>query len=378
MSPRRNARRKKINEPQLKQLRLRPLFSRREIERIKIKMNSAKKDDIILLGHGSGGRLMHDLLEREIVPSFGSNPSALADAAVLNICGKAKIAFTTDSFVVKPRFFKGGDVGSLAVYGTANDLAVMGATPRFVSCALIIEEGFSKEELKRVVESMAAASAKAGVKIVTGDTKVVERGAADGLFINTSGVGTFDYGELPGVCGVCEGDAAIVSGCVGEHGAAVMAAREGIEAGDALQSDAAPLFGMIEPLLKEKLGVKVMRDPTRGGLATTLNEFVSGNAGFGIEIEEASVPTNEAAAAYCDALGLDPLYVANEGKIVMIVSSGDAERALSVLRRSEQGSKAAIIGRVTAENKGKVVLRTSFGGRRILGMLAGEQLPRIC
>lgn len=341
-------------------------------------MNSSKKDDVILLGHGSGGRLMHDLLEREIVPVFGSDPAALADAAVLNIGGGAKIAFTTDSFVVKPRFFKGGDAGSLAVYGTANDLAVMGATPRFLSCAFIIEEGFAKEELKKIVESMAAASAKAGVKISTGDTKVVERGAADGVFINTSGIGTFDYGELPGINGVREGDAVLVSGFVGEHGASVMAAREGIDAGDGLQSDAAPLFGMIEPLLKEKLGVKIMRDPTRGGLATTLNEFVSGKAGFGVEIDEDAVPINEAAAAYCDALGLDPLYVANEGKIVMIVSDDSAQRALELLRRNEYGAKAALIGRVTAENKGKVVLKTSFGGRRILGMLAGEQLPRIC
>lgn len=342
--------------------------------------------DTILLAHGSGGQLSHDLVEQLFLRYF-ANPvlARLDDAAILegSLHPASRLAFTTDSYVVSPLFFPGGDIGKLATCGTINDLAMGGATPLYLSAGFILEEGLPLAELERVVASLAATARAAGVQFVTGDTKVVDRGKADRLFINTAGIGVVPAGVEVGSHRVRPGDVLILSGSVGDHGMAIMSLREGLRFSAPLESDCAPLHGLVKALLDalaEGPGVKALhclRDPTRGGLATALNE-VAGKAGVGVEIEEEAVPVHDSVRAACELLGLDPLYVANEGKLVAFAAPEAADVILTALRAHEYGREASIIGQVTAEHPGRVVLRTALGARRILDMLVGEQLPRIC
>ena len=335
-------------------------------------------DPTILLAHGSGGLLTHELIREVFLRRF-ANPmlAALDDAAALPALPPGRLALTTDSYVVQPLFFPGGDIGKLAVCGTVNDLAVTGATPLYLTCGFILEEGLPLETLERVVDSMAAMAREAGVQIVTGDTKVVERGAADGLFINTAGVGVIPPGMELGPAWLRPGDVLLVNGPVGDHGTAVMLAREGLNFRTDLQSDCAPLNDLIAALLEVTPGaVRCMRDATRGGLATVLCEWAE--SGVGIEIEETAVPVRDPVRAVSEFLGLDPLYIANEGTLTLAVAPEAAEVALAALRAHPLGREAAIIGRVTAEHAGRVVLRTPYGARRILHILTGAQLPRIC
>jgi hydrogenase expression/formation protein HypE len=334
----------------------------------------------ILLAHGSGGELGHELV-RELFARRFANPilEPLADAALLDVAGLPpdRLALTTDSYVVQPLFFPGGDIGKLAVCGTVNDLAVVGAAPRYLSAGFILEEGLPLETLERVVDSMAETARAAGVKIVTGDTKVVERGAADGLFINTAGVGIVPAGVYLAPSNLRPGDRILINGSVGDHGLAVMMQREGLTFGSSLVSDCAPLNGLIDALLAAAPGaVRCLRDPTRGGLATTLNEWVE--VGVGIEIEETAIPVKKEVRAVCEMLGLDPLYAANEGKVVIAVAPEAVAEALAALQAHPLGREAAVIGRVTAEHPGRVVLHTPLGARRVIEMLVGAQLPRIC
>lgn len=334
--------------------------------------------ETILLAHGSGGLLTHELL-REVFLSRFDNPllAELGDAATLPPLPPGRLALTTDSYVVQPLFFPGSDIGRLAVCGTVNDLAVSGATPLYLTCGFILEEGLPLELLVRVVDSMAATAREAGVQIVTGDTKVVERGAADGLFINTAGVGVIPPGVELGPAHMQPGDAVLINGTVGDHGIAVMLAREGLNFHADLRSDCAPLNGLSAAVLEAAPGsVRCMRDATRGGLATVLCEWAE--SGMGLEIEERAVPVREEVRAACEFLGLDPFYAANEGKVVMVVAAAAAEAALAALRAQPLGRDAALIGRVTAEHAGCVVLRTPYGARRVVQMLTGAQLPRIC
>ncbi len=331
-------------------------------------------DEIITLDYGSGGKKTARLIEQTIVPAL-ENPalSELGDGAILP--GGEKLVFSTDSFVVSPRFFPGGDIGKLSVCGTVNDLAMCGGEPKYLSCSFIIEEGLPLVELERIIASMAEAARKAGVQIVTGDTKVVEKGRGDGIYINTAGVGVLKY---PGLTpkAIRAGDAVLVSGTVGDHGTTVMLARHGMAQGE-LRSDCAALNGLTAALLTAVPETRVLRDPTRGGVATTLNEFIEGTP-LGIELEEKAVPVRPAVQAACELLGLDPLYCANEGKLLAVVPAERAEDALAVLRSLPEGENAARIGRVTADFPGKLVIRTPLGGRRILQKLSGAQLPRIC
>ncbi len=331
-------------------------------------------DDIITLDYGSGGKKTSQLIEGLLLPAL-DNPALreLGDGAVLP--GAERLVFSTDSFVVDPIFFPGGDIGKLSVCGTVNDLAVCGAEPKYLSCAFIIEEGFAAEDLARVVASIRAAADAAGVAVVTGDTKVVERGRGDKLYVNTAGIGFLKY---PGLSprAIRPGDRVLVSGTVGDHGTAVMLVRSGMMQGD-IHSDCAPLNELCRALLSSGAAVRVLRDPTRGGVATTLNEFVEGTA-LGIELTEASIPVRGEVQAACDMLGLDALYCANEGKLLAVVAPGDEARALAALQSVDTGREAAIIGTVTADYPGRVVMDTAFGGRRILQKLTGAQLPRIC
>lgn len=330
----------------------------------------------ILMAHGSGGKLSHRLTEEVFLPALSNTwLSPLEDAAVVPV-PPGRLAMTTDSFVVKPLFFPGGDIGRLAVCGTVNDLAVRGARPLYLSAGFIIEEGLPLQVLRQVVASMAAAAAEAGVQVVTGDTKVVEKGLADGLYINTAGVGVVEDDRELGARRLEPGDRIIVSGSIGQHGIAILAARERLELRPEVLSDAAPLNKMLEPLRRVP-GVKAMRDPTRGGLATTLNEWALA-AGVTIRIQEEQVPIWPQVKGACDLFGFDPLYLANEGKILLAVAPDGVEEALQVLRDHPYGREAALIGTVTAERPGTVILETAVGGERLLDMLAGEQLPRIC
>ncbi|OFZ78965.1 MAG: hydrogenase expression/formation protein HypE [Bdellovibrionales bacterium RIFOXYD1_FULL_53_11] len=343
-------------------------------------MNGSTKP-VITLAHGNGGSLMHKLVNDVFVRAFGGTLAANpADSAILEI-NAGRIAFTTDSHVVTPLFFPGGDIGSLAVNGTVNDLAVMGARPVYLTCGMIIEEGFPVETLERIAASMAASARAAGVSIAAGDTKVVEKGAADGIFINTSGIGVFDgeaMGRAPrGLSSIRPGDAVITSGTIGDHGIAIYAGREGINFETDLKSDCAPVTALTMAAMSASPNIRIMRDPTRGGLATTLGEFAAGQS-FGIEIDETRVPVRDDVAGACELLGFDPLYVANEGKIVLIVPSADADSVAAALRKIPIGAGAAIIGRVTGDHAGTVSLRTAVGGHRIVDMLAGDMLPRIC
>ena len=333
-----------------------------------------KMDEIITLDYGSGGKKTSRLIENIIVPAF-SNPAlnALSDGAIIS--GAGEIAFSTDSFVVDPIFFPGGDIGKLSVCGTVNDLAMCGAEPKYLSCAFIIEEGLEREKLEKIVASIRDAARSAGVHIVTGDTKVVERGRGDKIYINTAGIGVMKY---PGLSprNIRPGDKVIVSGTVGDHGTAVMLARNGMMQGE-LKSDCAALNGLADAILSLGAGVRVLRDPTRGGVATTLNEFTEGTA-LSIELEEEQIPVRPQVRAACDMLGLEPLYCANEGKLLAVVSPEDTERVLARMRELPEGADAAVIGTVSDRHPGRVVMKTAFGGTRILQKLAGAQLPRIC
>lgn len=335
---------------------------------------------MILLAHGSGGRLSHDLVEQVFVPPW-ENPilKQLDDSAVFRLGDgpEPRLAFSTDSYVVKPLFFKGGDIGKLAVCGTVNDLAMSGAQPLYLSAGFVIEEGMTLSILKSIVQSMREAAHEAGAQIVTGDTKVVERGSADGLFINTAGLGVLPpaihiSGENARV-----GDAVIISGTIGDHGVAVLSQREGLEFESPVSSDVAPLNHMVGAMLQAGPGIHALRDPTRGGLASSLNE-IARQSGVGIRIREEAIPLRPAVWAACEMLGLDPLYVANEGKLVAMVAAQDAEKVLAAMRKTRHGEEAAIIGEVAAEPAGKVLMKTAIGGTRIVHMLVAEMLPRIC
>jgi len=335
----------------------------------------------ILLAHGSGGRLSHELVGKEFVPPW-ANPilDQLNDSAVFSLSRDGsgpRLAFTTDSYVVKPLFFKGGDIGRLAVCGTVNDLAMVGAEPLYLSASFVIEEGLPLSTVRAVVRSMRGAAAEAGVHIVTGDTKVVEGGAADGLFVNTAGLGVVPPGVEIGGGHAQVGDAVILSGSIGDHGIAVLSQREGLEFEAPVVSDVAPLNRLVAAMLAVSPNVHVLRDPTRGGLATTLNE-IAGQSGVAVHIEEGKIPLKEGVWAACEMLGFDPLHVANEGKLVAMVAPQDAEAVLAAMHATRYGEEAAIIGEVAAEPTGKVLMRTNIGGTRIVHMLVGEMLPRIC
>ncbi len=332
--------------------------------------------DRILLDHGSGGRASHELIEKVFVPRF-QNPvlNDLNDSAVFELNG-ARLAFTTDSYVVDPIFFPGGDIGSLAVCGTVNDLAMRGARPHYLSAGFIIEEGFSVKDLEQILISMEKAAREAGIYVVTGDTKVVPKGNADKIFINTAGVGLIPEGVDISGQNARPGDLVLISGTMGDHGLTILSKREGLSFESSLRSDAAPLNHLVQEML-EAGEIHVLRDPTRGGLATTLNE-IARQSRVGIEIAEETVPVRESVLAAAEILGLDPLYIANEGKLIAILPPDGAGAVLAAMKNNPYGQEAAVIGEVRAENPGKVVMKTVIGGKRLMDMLAGEQLPRIC
>ncbi|NOU47690.1 MAG: hydrogenase expression/formation protein HypE [Bacteroidales bacterium] len=338
-----------------------------------------KNNETILLGHGSGGRLTHDLISGLFVKYFRNELLLVQGDSALLPHLSGKLCFTTDSFVVDPIFFPGGDIGKLAIAGTVNDLAVSGAIPLFLSAAFILEEGFPLADLEKIVQSMANEAENAGVKIVTGDTKVVERGKCDKIFINTSGVGTLHTG-LEGIVSaenVQPGDKIIVNGYIGDHGMAVMSARNKLQINSPVESDCACLNGLISDILQNHTTVKFMRDATRGGLGTVLAELCQHKT-FGINLLEDKIPVRENVRGMCELLGFDPLFVANEGKVVMVVAAGSANLILSQLQQHPLGKDSAIIGEIVENHPGKTWLITSVGGKRIVDMPAGEQLPRIC
>jgi hydrogenase expression/formation protein HypE len=335
------------------------------------------KNSRIVLGHGSGGRLSADLLREVFLPLF-SNPmlDRLDDQAILQI-GGSRIAFTTDSFVVKPLFFPGGDIGSLAVHGTINDLAMGGARPLFLSAGFVLEEGLSMDVLRRVVASMAEAAAEAGVAIVTGDTKVVEKGKGDGLYVNTAGIGLVPNGLTLSSNFARPGDRVLLSGSIGDHGIAVMALREGLEFETEIISDSAPLHHLVDVMLAASNSIRCLRDPTRGGVASALNE-IAAQSRVSIQLTESRIPVRDDVKGACEMLGLDPLYVANEGKLLAIVAPEAAEAVLHAMREHPRGREAEEIGIVSDGFPGLVTMRTAFGSTRIVDTLAGDQLPRIC
>ena len=331
----------------------------------------------IVMGHGSGGKMMNDLIRHLFAAEFRSPLLAqLADAATLRIDG-VRLAFTTDSFVVSPLFFPGGDIGELSVNGTINDLAAVGATPLYIATGLILEEGLPMETLARISMSMARASERAGVQIAAGDTKVVNRGHGDGIYINTSGIGLIPKDVMIGPDLARPGDVVLISGSIGDHGIAVMSVREGLRFETEISSDTAPLAAMVQDMLKATGEIHCLRDATRGGLAAVLNELAQASQ-VGIEFEESKVPVHGAVTAACEMLGLDPLFIANEGKMVAIVPAQRAEQVLAAMRASPYGREAAVIGRVVGEHPGMVLARTSVGGTRVVDLPAGELLPRIC
>lgn len=332
--------------------------------------------DKVLLDYGSGGRASQRLINELFFKHLGNEILArMDDGAVLEV--GERLAMSTDSFVVDPVEFPGGNIGSLAVHGTVNDVAMMGAKPLYLTCGFILEEGLEMALLERIVASMGAAAKRAGVLVVAGDTKVVPHGAADKIFINTTGIGRVLVDPAPSGSRAAAGDVVLVSGTMGDHGLTILSTREGLSFEAPVASDSAALCAMVETLLGAVPNVHVLRDPTRGGLATTLNE-IAGQSRVGIELSEEAIPVNPAVAGGCAVLGLDPLYLANEGKFLCILPESQAEAALAVLRNDPLGASAALVGRITAEHPGKVALVTPLGGKRLLGMLEGEQLPRIC
>ncbi|MBN1286352.1 MAG: hydrogenase expression/formation protein HypE [Anaerolineae bacterium] len=333
----------------------------------------------IVMGHGSGGRMSNDLVKHLFLPLFDNAAlRSLNDQAVLAMpLDGGRLAFTTDSFVVNPLFFPGGDIGQLAVHGTVNDLAVSGATPLYLSAGFILEEGLKMDTLGQIVTNMARAAQEAGVQVVTGDTKVVERGHGDGLYINTSGVGIVPPGVDIAAQNIQPGDAVIVSGMLGDHGVAVMSVREGLDFDVDVASDTAPLNGLVAAMLEASANIHAMRDCTRGGLAASLNELAQASR-VGVVFDERAAPVRPAVRAACEMLGLDPLYVANEGKLVAFVARADADAVLAAMRAHPLGADAAIIGEAAAEHPGLVAARTGIGGRRVVDMPLGVLLPRIC
>ncbi|MFH0787139.1 MAG: hydrogenase expression/formation protein HypE [Pseudomonadota bacterium] len=333
--------------------------------------------DNILLDHGSGGRASHELIETFFIPRFqNALLNDLNDSAVFELEG-ARLAFTTDSYVVDPIFFPGGDIGSLAVCGTVNDLAMRGARPYYLSVGFIIEEGFPFKDLEQILLSMESAGREAGIQIVTGDTKVVPKGMADKIFINTSGIGLVPKEVNIAGQNARPGDAVLLSGTLGDHGLTILSKREGLSFDSPLKSDVAPLNHLVQEMLQTGSPIHVLRDPTRGGLATTLNEIAQ-QSQVGIELREESIPVRGSVLAACELLGLDPFYMANEGKLLAILPASQAEAVLAAMKNNPYGREAALIGEVKAENPGKVVMKTVIGGKRLMDMLAGEQLPRIC
>src|SRR4051794_22903550 len=326
--------------------------------------------DRVLLGHGSGGRLSADLLRSVFLPALGNDVlDALEDQATVRVPG-ARLAFTTDSYVVRPLFFPGGDIGTLAVHGTVNDLAVGGARPLYLSAAFILEEGLPLADLRRIVDSMRAACAAAGVTLVTGDTKVVDRGKCDGAFITTAGIGVVPDGVSLSIRNARPGDRVLVSGTLGDHGIAIMSVREGIEFDTLLESDTAPLHGLVRVMLEACPAIRCMRDPTRGGLASALNELAAASK-VGVKLAEPAIPVRAEVRAACEMLGLDPLYVACEGRLMAVCPPADADRLLAAMRSHPLGRGAAIVGEVVSEHPGVVTLRTAIGGERVVPMLAG-------
>lgn len=331
----------------------------------------------IVLAHGSGGTLSRQLVDKIILPQFRNELlEPLHDGAIFSL-GEQRLAFTTDSFVVNPIFFPGGDIGKLAIYGTINDLAMCGARPRYLSASFILEEGLPMEDFWRVVQSMRAAADHAKVALVTGDTKVVDRGKADKIFINTSGIGVVPAGLNIHPARAQVGDKIIINGPIAVHGIAIMSVREGLEFETEIASDTAPLHELVEALIAAKIDLHVLRDPTRGGVTSALAEIAQ-SARLGMLLDEAAIPISEEVKGACEILGLDPLYVANEGKFIAIVAKEDADAALAALRSHLSGKEAAIIGEVVQQHPGMVMMRTRVGGTRVVDMLSGEQLPRIC
>jgi len=335
-------------------------------------------DDVVTLAHGAGGKASAALVDAVFLEAFRDDAlAALGDGALLSLPGGERIALSTDSYVVRPRRFPGGSIGSLAVHGTVNDLAMCGARPAWLSAAFVLEEGLPVAELEAVVADMAQAADAAGVAVVTGDTKVVDTGAADGLYITTAGVGVVPPGRELSPQQVRPGDAVLVSGTLGDHGVAVMLARGDLDLEADVRSDTAALNGLVELLLAAAPRTRWLRDPTRGGVGTVCNELAAA-AGVAVVLQEAALPVDRAVSGACDLLGIDPLYVANEGKLVAVVPAGEADAALAALRSHPLGSRAAVIGRVAAEPERIVLLETAFGGTRIVDMLVGDPLPRIC
>ncbi len=331
----------------------------------------------IVMGHGGGGKLSSELVEHLFLPAFSNEYlEGLGDAAVFEL-PPGRVAMSTDSFVVRPRIFPGGDIGELAINGTVNDVAMAGAVPIYVSVAFILEEGMPIAELAAIVQSMAKAAEHAGVKLVTGDTKVVDRGHGDGIYINTTGIGVLREGIDIHPSKVRPGDVVLISGTIGDHGMAIMSVREGLEFESTIQSDSAALNHMVAALLDAKIEVRAMRDPTRGGLAATLNEIATA-ADAGVVVEERSVPVERAVASACEMLGMDPFYVANEGKMVVVIPADQVDQALEIMHADELGGNAVAIGEIVAGHPGMVVAKTAFGATRVVDTQVGEQLPRIC
>ncbi len=331
----------------------------------------------IVMGHGGGGKLSAELIQHLFLPAFANDAlTNLGDSAVIQFEG-ARLAVSTDSFVVRPLFFPGGDIGKLAVHGTVNDVAMSGATPVYLTCGFIIEEGLPLDTLGRIVDSMATAAREAGVQLIAGDTKVVDKGHGDGVYINTSGIGVIPPGVTIAPNRAQASDVVLISGTIGDHGMAVMSEREGLQFESDIVSDTAALNGLVADILAATHDVHVLRDPTRGGVASALNEIARASQ-VGVVLDERTIPVNPSVQSACDMLGMDPLFVANEGKLLAIVPENVAETVLAVMRRHRLGKDSAIIGRITSDHPGILVARTGIGGTRVIPLQIGEQLPRIC
>ena len=331
----------------------------------------------ILLGHGSGGKLSHELISETILPYFKNDElEKLGDAAVFKL-GDNRVAFSTDSYVVDPIFFPGGDIGKLAICGTVNDLSMMGARPLYISAGIILEEGLPLDVLEQILDSMRKMAEESGIQIITGDTKVVPHGAADKIFINTAGIGLVPPGIDINGDQAKPGDVVIINGSIADHGITIMASREGLEMDIDLKTDSAPLNNLVDDMLKSSNNIHVLRDPTRGGVATTLNEIAS-QSNVAIKLYEKNLPVSEKVQSVCEILGLDPLYIANEGKCLVICPESESANVLMAMKNNKYGKDSKVIGEVIAEPRQKVFLETLIGGQRIIDMLAGEQLPRIC